>query len=273
MQLHREGAIAIREPWKGRFLQLATRLSAEVFHLQFACGGHDGGNTLVAVAGQIGLITTLRFRQLITSSVQALSYSSMIMPEHCLLTAGGGHDGTQHAGRHDAAGRAKHLSGLLAAENPKYAFVAIHDLQVVDMTAGNTLGEMAGRIGHTTFLGYGQLEAGARITALLQGGHPVESVAAGVCCLELICKRSLHMGESCRQRRWRCGRGAPRMWRCVVSRHAGGQTRLVWGNGTGITWHDRRPVCMATTTTAAMPPLSLRQAAVVHLRWAHQTSG
>ncbi len=51
--------------------------------------------------------------------------------------------------------------------------------QVVDMTAGSTLGELAGEVGRTNFLGYGQLEADGKIVALLQGGRPVDSVAAG----------------------------------------------------------------------------------------------
>lgn len=51
--------------------------------------------------------------------------------------------------------------------------------QVVDMTAGSTLGEMSGEVGPTNFLGYGQLEADGTIVALLQGGRPVDCVAAG----------------------------------------------------------------------------------------------
>lgn len=47
------------------------------------------------------------------------------------------------------------------------------------MTAGNTLGDLASQIGPTTFVGYRQLEAQGSIVALLQGGRPVDSVAAG----------------------------------------------------------------------------------------------
>ena len=51
--------------------------------------------------------------------------------------------------------------------------------QVVDMTAGSTLGDLAGSIGPTSFVGYSQLEARGTVVALLQGGRPVDSVSAG----------------------------------------------------------------------------------------------
>jgi hypothetical protein len=47
------------------------------------------------------------------------------------------------------------------------------------MTAGSTLGDLAGSIGPTTFVGYSQLEARGTVVALLQGGRPVDSVSAG----------------------------------------------------------------------------------------------
>ena len=51
--------------------------------------------------------------------------------------------------------------------------------QVVDMTAGSTLGDLAGSVGPTSFVGYSQLEARSTVVALLQGGRPVDSVSAG----------------------------------------------------------------------------------------------
>jgi hypothetical protein len=47
------------------------------------------------------------------------------------------------------------------------------------MTAGSTLGDLAGSIGPTSFVGYSQLEARGTVVALLQGGRPVNSVSAG----------------------------------------------------------------------------------------------
>jgi hypothetical protein len=62
--------------------------------------------------------------------------------------------------------------------------------QVVDMTAGSTLGDLAGSIGPTDFVGYSQLEAQGTVVALLQGGRPVDSVSAGAGCQGFECHQT-----------------------------------------------------------------------------------
>lgn len=52
--------------------------------------------------------------------------------------------------------------------------------QTVDVASGSAFGQMATQLGATQFLGHTTLEAAATVKALLQGGRPVDSVAAGV---------------------------------------------------------------------------------------------
>ncbi len=49
----------------------------------------------------------------------------------------------------------------------------------MDMTAGSAFGDLAERLGSTHFLGHGQLAAIATVTALMQDGRSVDTVAAG----------------------------------------------------------------------------------------------
>ena len=56
-------------------------------------------------------------------------------------------------------------------------------LQVVDMTAGNTLASMMNDVGATEFTGYGGLQAQGRIVALLRDGKPVDEAEEGWHCV------------------------------------------------------------------------------------------
>jgi len=55
-------------------------------------------------------------------------------------------------------------------------------VKTVDMTAGSAFGDLAEQLGKTEFVGHTQLETSATITALMQDGKPVDTVAAGVPC-------------------------------------------------------------------------------------------
>ena len=49
----------------------------------------------------------------------------------------------------------------------------------VDLTARNSLGEMASELGATTFTGHHDLQGEGQIVALLQDGRPVQSAPEG----------------------------------------------------------------------------------------------
>ena len=61
----------------------------------------------------------------------------------------------------------------------------------VDLTARNSLGEMASELGATTFTGHHDLQGEGHILALLQDGQPVESAPEGIPILAACRKQML----------------------------------------------------------------------------------
>lgn len=51
--------------------------------------------------------------------------------------------------------------------------------KTLDLTQGAALGQLLGQVGSTSFLGYSQLAAPARVVAILAEGRPVDTASPG----------------------------------------------------------------------------------------------